>query len=125
MKEAAEIAMITIFSTTLVFHLLVLVKVIPYAMVWGGRLKSDRDMYRFEVVSITVNLLFMLVILVKAGILPLFIPRPVMTVSLWFMFGLFVVNTAGNIMSKNKLEKTVFTPVTIALSVLILVVLFA
>ena len=64
MKEVAIIGLIIIFILTAIFHFLVMVKVIPYKMVWGGRLKSDSDMYRFEMGSLMVNLVFLYMIVV-------------------------------------------------------------
>jgi hypothetical protein len=121
-KLAAQIILL-IFSLTVVFHLLVMIKVIPYTMVWGGRLQSDADMYRFEFVSLGLNLLFTFIVLVKSGILSIRIPIWVITSSLWVMFCLFLFNTLGNILSENHLEKIIFTPVTIVLSLLMLVLI--
>ena len=123
-KEIAILGLILIFILTGIFHMLVMMKVIPYKMVWGGRLKSDTEMYRFEAGSLLVNLVFMFVILVKAQILPVRINDTLINWALWIMFGLFVLNTIGNLFSKNRLEKLIFTPVTILLAVFILILLF-
>ncbi|MFM8834026.1 MAG: hypothetical protein ACKOEV_10420, partial [Cytophagales bacterium] len=50
--------LIAISVAALVFHLLIVIKVIPYAITWGGRLKTDSEMYLFETVSIGMNLFF-------------------------------------------------------------------
>ncbi len=47
------IAVLAIF-----FHFLILLKIIPYDITWGGRLKSDEEMFVFETISIIVNLFF-------------------------------------------------------------------
>ena len=39
------------------------------------------------------------------------------------MFDMFVLNTVGNLFSKNRFEKMIFTPVTILASVLSLMTL--
>lgn len=62
MKEIAQIGLLVILSATIVFHVLVLVKIIPYKIVWGGRLKTDADMYKFELVWMILNLFFLSVI---------------------------------------------------------------
>ena len=124
MKEVAIIGLIIIFILTAIFHFLVMVKVIPYKMVWGGRLKSDSDMYRFEMGSLMVNLVFLYMIVVKAKIVTVHIDDAIMKCTLWFMFGLFLLNTFGNLFSKNRLEKMIFTPVTILLAAFILILLF-
>lgn len=50
MKTFANKSMLFLFSIIMIFHFLILVGVIPYTIVWGGRLNSDIEMYRFEAV---------------------------------------------------------------------------
>ena len=121
MKEAAEMGLIGIFSALILFHLLVLLQLIPFKMVWGGRLKTVADMYRFEAVSLILNAVFLFVILAKAQFLSINIPATLITISLWLMAGLFLLNTIGNLLSKNKMEKIIFTPLTMLLALLCLV----
>ena len=123
MKKTAQLILILLFSLSLVFHLLVILKVIPYAMVWGGRLQLDTDMYRFETVSLIVNMISLLVLMFKAGIIKPVIPTLVINGALWIMFGLMALNTAGNLFSGNPLERIIFTPLTLVSAILLLVVL--
>ena len=37
------------------FHLLTLVKIIPYDVTWGGRLQNDQLLYVFELISLALN----------------------------------------------------------------------
>ncbi len=98
-------------------HLGILFKIIPYRAVWGGRLKSDAQMYRFEILSVLINLLFICLVLVRANYVEVAIPKKIIAYSLWCMAALFLLNTLGNAISKNKLEKSLFTPVTLLLAV--------
>ena len=116
MKEIAQFGSLIIYSLSIVFHLLVLIKIIPYKMVWGGRLKSDTDMYKFEAVSLTVNLLFLFILLVQSNYVALSIPSNILTYAFWGMAALFLLNTAGNLLSKNRMEQMIFTPITILLT---------
>ena len=59
MKELALLGLISIYSLTIVFHILVLMKVIPYKIVWGSKLKTDSDMYKLETVSVILNVFFL------------------------------------------------------------------
>lgn len=121
MVNIAQYGLITILSIFLVFHLLVLMKIIPYGVVWGGRLKSDKEMYRFEIVSISINLFFLFVILVHSNIFTISFPKIMTTIVLWLMTALFAFNTFGNMVSKNKLEERIFTPTTILLTIFSLI----
>jgi hypothetical protein len=116
MKEIAQFGSLIIYSLSIVFHLLVLIQIIPYKMVWGGRLKSDTDMYKFEAVSLTVNLLFLFILLVQSNYVALSIPRNILTYTFWGMAALFLLNTAGNLLSKNRMEQMIFTPITLLLT---------
>lgn len=87
-------------------------------MLWGGRLKSKSEMYFFETISLLVNLVMLAAVIVKRARTTKKI-KWVNTI-LWSMFVLFLLNTIGNIFSSNQLEKILFTPVTLILSVLCL-----
>ncbi len=58
--------LVTICLLILAFHVLILFKVIPYEITWGGKLKSDEEMYVFELISITINA-FLLFVLFQKG----------------------------------------------------------
>jgi len=121
MTMPAQFGLISILSVLLIFHLLVLSKMIPYTFIWGGRLKSDKEMYRFELSSILINSFFLFIILVQANILAIFLPKMILTAIFWVMTALFAFNTLGNIASKSKLEQRIFAPITIILTVLSLI----
>lgn len=123
MIELAQIGLICIYSLTIVFHLLVLLKVIPYKIVWGSRLKTDSDMYKLETVSVILNIFFLIVILSISNYIPFTFNESVLTVLLWIMAALFLFNTVVNMLSKNRLEKLIFTPVTIILTILTVILI--
>ena len=78
-------------------------------------------MYRFETVSILINLIFLFVILVQSQVLTIDIPKQIMTFLFWTMTTLFLFNTLGNVISKNALEQRLFAPITIILTMLSLI----
>lgn len=121
MINFAQYGLIIILSAFLVFHFLIILKIIPYSVVWGGRLKSDKEMYRFETVSISINLFFLLIILVQSSFLAIDFPRKIMTIILWIMTALFLFNTFGNAISKNRIEQKLFTSITILLTIFSLI----
>ena len=109
--------MLLLLFFALGFHVLVLLRVIPFTIVWGGRLKTLRDMYRFEAGSITVNIVLIMLLLSCAK----YIGCPFSTGTIRIIYGciaaLFFLNTLGNLFSKSKLEKLIFTPVTLLIAV--------
>ena len=121
MQRFVEIILITIFSLTIVFHLLVITSVIPPDIVWGSRLNSPDQLIIFESISILLNGFFLAVMLVKVGFLKANLSPKVIRGLQWGMFALFLLNTVGNLASESSFEKMVFTPVTLILSICLLI----
>ena len=117
MITIAQFGLLILLSLFLLLHFTILIKIIPYNLIWGGRLKTDKEMYHFEFFSILINSLFIIVVLVQANILTIDIPKKLITYILWLMTALFLLNTLGNAISKNKLEQRLFTPATIFLAI--------
>ncbi len=110
--------LIGISSITLAFHLLILLKIIPYAITWGGKLKSDQEMYVFEMLSIAINLFFLYILLQSGNYVKALFGRKTLSVILWIFFAIFMLNTIGNLFAKTTFEKS-FAIVTLANAVLI------
>ncbi|MBC5773275.1 hypothetical protein H8S95_04295 [Pontibacter sp. KCTC 32443] len=117
-KPFAIYGILVILSLMVAFHTAILVGLIPYEMVWGGRLNSYSEMLRFEAISVTLNLVMIAVVVVYAGLFKLKIPADILKIALWAMFTLFLMNTVGNFFSINFFEKIIFTPLTFILSFL-------
>jgi hypothetical protein len=99
-------AMLFLLSLVLFFHLLLVLKVIPYTIAWGGRLENDEAMYAFESMSILVNLFLMWILAMKGNYVRFqFSPRA-QRIALWIFLVLFALNTLGNIVAKTNLEKS-------------------
>jgi len=120
-KHAIKIILI-ILMAVYVFHICIILKFIPYNIAWGGRMKNDNEMYVFETISILVNLLLMLVLLMKASKMKRLLSERNINIILWFFFGLFTLNTIGNLLAETNFEKG-FAALTAVLAGLILLVL--
>ncbi len=114
--------MLWLLVTVVLFHLSVVLKIIPYEITWGGRLKNDTEMYVFESISILTNLLLFLVLLIKGNYLTEIVPMKIVNIILWIFFFLFGLNTIGNILAETTFEKF-FALLTLAASVLIWLIL--
>jgi hypothetical protein len=113
----ATLALLVIFALVMVFHLFVIIGVIPFNMVWGGRLQTHEQMISFEVTSILLNFMMLAVVAVHAGYLKVKIYPGIIKVVLWIMVILFLLNTIGNLFSNNEWEKIIFTPITLLLAI--------
>ena len=117
-ESKAALALIAILSMLIIFHLLLLVNIVPYNIVWGGKIENKSELLKFELLSIFVNLLMIFIVSVKEKFLNVKIHRKVIQIALWLMFAIFILNTIGNLLSANRFEKLAFTPATIILSFL-------
>lgn len=107
---------IGIVGILLLFHFGIVFKIIPYEIVWGGRLQSDQEMYVFESISIALNLLLALLLLAKVNLIRVSLPEKVINFGLLAFVGLFALNTIGNLLAETTFEKF-FSIVTIYLCV--------
>lgn len=114
--DFASKGIISILSFIVIFHLLVIFKLIPVDIVWGGNIETNRQFYIMEATSITLNLFFIFIVSVYAGFLKFNLNPVMLRMVIWTMFILFLLNTIGNLMSKNPLEAYLFTPLTILLA---------
>jgi hypothetical protein len=109
---------ITINTLAILMHVLILLRVLPYDFVWGGRLEGE-EIIVFESVSIVVQILFISIIAVKAGYFFKGRFKRTVNVCLWLLFGLMLLNTLGNIASNSSFETMVMTPLTLVLALLV------
>jgi hypothetical protein len=110
---------ITIITMALFMHVLILLKILPHTFVWGGQIKRESDLMIFESISIFVQILFILVITIKAEYAFKGKFKRIVNVGTWVMFGLMVLNTLGNLASDSRLETMVMTPITTLLALLV------
>ena len=57
--------MLWLLVGVMLFHLSIILKIIPYENTWGGRLKNDTEMYVFKSISMLINLLLIPDLLIK------------------------------------------------------------
>ncbi|WP_228780087.1 hypothetical protein [Aquiflexum lacus] len=97
--------LIGITFSALMLHFLILLKIIPYDIAWGGRLTTDQEMYTFETISIVISLFFIYVLAQKGNFVRAVFSDKTLSAILWIFFGLFVLNTIGNILAQTTFEK--------------------
>ena len=66
-SSIVSFSLMVLFSAICVFHFLALFQVIPFDILWGGRLKTKEEMWVFESISILVNFLMLGVVLIYRG----------------------------------------------------------
>ena len=110
--------LITISTLATIFHLLILFRVIPFEITWGGRLKTVEEMYVFETISILINSFFIFILLQKGEYIRYFLGKKTVTLILWVFFTIFALNTIGNVFAETYFEKF-FTILTLLNAILL------
>ena len=113
-------AMIVLNGLVIAFHLLVLTQIIPFDIVWAGKLKTVEEMVKFESISIGINILLMVLLFARAGLFKTGKFERVVVSLLWVFIFIFALNTIGNLFSETSLEMLVATPLTFVSSILCL-----
>lgn len=111
-----------LLSIVVVFHILIILKVIPYNITWGGRLNTDEQMYWFEAVSILINLFLGFILLVKGRYIKFSLKEKTLNIVLWIFLIQYILNTIGNIIAQTSIEK-IFALLTLIFASLIWVIL--
>jgi hypothetical protein len=103
------------------FHILLLMKVFPATVAWGGRVsQSSTDFIVLELIGLTVIALFAVIVASKIGYLKLMKQRQLVNIGVWVICGYFALNILGNLASMSGLERAIFTPVSFVLALLAL-----
>lgn len=118
--RAAGNILLVLFGMLFVFHLLVLTGVIPYNIVWAGKIANKTDLIKMETISLVVLILASLVITLRMEYLRLGISPLIIRIGIWILFVFFVLNTLGNLTAVSPIEKYGFGLLTILISILLL-----
>lgn len=114
--------LLVLIGAVIAFHVCIIIKIIPYNIAWGGRLKNDTEMYVFESFSILINLILMVVLLIKKRGITCYTNENLVDIILWFFLVLFILNTIGNLFAETNFEK-LFSILTLISAILIWVIL--
>jgi hypothetical protein len=122
-ERVAIRSILLILLLLVVFHIMVLVGLIPFDIVWGGKFTDAKQMQGFELASVLITLLMLLVVAARGGVIRATGRAKLISICLWIMFVFFCFNTLGNLLSENSFEKLVFAPITFLLALLLFRVL--
>ena len=115
----AGIVVLSLFGLFFVFHVCVITGIVPHQYVWGGLIESPDEMFGKELLSMAVLAVSALIVSMRAGFLFPGKLTVLIRIFVWILFGLFVLNTIGNLLARTSLETWAFTPITALLAVLL------
>ena len=100
-----------------IFHVLVLLRVVPADIVWGGRIQGvPSNLVTLETIALLVTLLFFVIIAAKTGYVQAGRLPGAVNFGVWLIFAYLILNTLGNLASGISFETLIAAPVTIVLA---------
>ena len=117
-KLAGKIT-ITIIVLLIIFHILVLLGVVPSNIVWGGQIAEKATVMRHEILRLLVSFIFLAIIIEKLNQNKITKFKKLHNIAFWFIIVFFVICSIVKLTSAVTLEKIIFIPVTVILSVLL------
>jgi hypothetical protein len=108
--------LLTLLGLLVAFHLLVIAGVIPYSVVWAGKINSRTQLLRMESISLVVLVLAILLVALRMEYLTFLSYPAVINGGMWVLFVLFLLNTLGNLTAKSPIEKYGFGTLTLLMS---------
>ncbi|HMM97413.1 MAG TPA: hypothetical protein PKC99_00265 [Anaerolineales bacterium] len=118
-RRAGNILIVSL-SLLLVFHVLVLFRLAPAEIVWGGQaVNSPDELFILEGFGLFLTFIFLAIVSAKVGYINAnsFI-KPI-NVFLWIIFVYLILNFGSNLVSKTFAENVLFAPVTIIMAFLV------
>lgn len=111
--------LIIISSLLVIFHILVLSGIIPFDIVWAGRIKTYNDLVKLESTSLLILSLFIILVALKIKLIHFNIHPTIIKYGMWFYFIFFILNTVGNLTAQHPFEKYGFSFLTLLITLLI------
>jgi hypothetical protein len=119
-KLAGNILLVS-FGLLTIFHVLVLLHVVPSNIVWGGQIGgSPTNLLTLEIISLLMTVVFAIVIAAKMDYIKAGKLKKAIAVGVWIIFAYLILNTVGNLASAVSFENLIFTPITLILAFLAL-----
>ena len=121
----AGILLIVLMLLLVAMHVLILVRVLPYDIVWGGQIGDASSVIPYEAAALIIMLVFLTAVTMRLGYIKAGRLKKAAGVLTWIVFAYFVLNAVGNFASAVSLENLVFGPLSIVLALLSLRVAIA
>lgn len=123
MKKIVAIKIILSILSLLAFlHVLILWGIIPYQLVWGGRLNTYEEMLTFETISLMTTVFMIFIFTIKHKNLVKSKTNKFIDILIWCFAAYFGVNTLGNLFSKTGTEMVLGSIISLCLCVFCIII---
>jgi hypothetical protein len=113
--------LLTSLGLLIVFHILVLLNIVPSSIVWGGQIQNSTTSFpTLETISLIVTLVFGVIVAAKLDYIKAGNFKKVVNIGVWVIFAYLILNTLGNLASGVTFENLIFAPITLILAFLAL-----
>ncbi len=102
----------------ILFHCFVIAGWISPEVVWGERIQTDQDLIHMELASISMLLLFIMIVMSKVNIIDMDWIKPLAQLGLWMMAIYYIINTITDVLGETNLERFLFAPVALVIAIL-------
>lgn len=116
LARPAGICLLTILALMGLFHLLIMGDIIPSSIVWGNRIQNHHALMLMEGAALFVTGCFAGLVWGKIRFNQKQKKSKVITTLLWIFFIYLLLNTIGNLASKQLTETLIFTPITLLMA---------
>ena len=100
-----------------IFHILVLLNVVPASIIWGGQVENTSNAFiTLEMISLLLTLAFAIIIAAKLGYINAGNFQRIVNIGVWVIFAYLILNTIGNLASGVAAENWFFAPITLVLA---------
>src|ERR1041385_1568315 len=99
-----------------VFHILVLLTVVPANIVWGGAIQSSASLFTLEMIALIITLGLAAIIAAKAGYIGSMRFKTAINIGTWFVFAMLLLSLLGNLASAVAVENLLFAPIIVVLA---------
>ncbi|MEM8969802.1 MAG: hypothetical protein AAGE93_25520 [Bacteroidota bacterium] len=113
--------LLILLALLVVFHLLVIAGIIPYNIVWAGKINNRTQLLQMESISLVVLALAIFLVALRMEYLTFLNYPSVINGGMWVLFAFFLLNTLGNLTAKSPIEKYGFGTLTLLMSLCCLV----
>ncbi|GFZ30320.1 hypothetical protein CSC2_08460 [Clostridium zeae] len=117
-KKTAGIGIILMNIFTIVVFLLVILKILPYNSIGGGRLDSYQTAYQTAITSIFIMCFGIPIVAIASGLIKFGRFKFFLKVYLWLSFVFVCLNTIANLLGVTLFEKIIMALVTVIQAIL-------
>ncbi len=99
-------------------HIMLLLRVIPYEVVWAGNIEDTSMLAVHETSALAITGIFLVVVAIKLGHVEAPRLKRAANLSMWIVFAYFAMSIIGNVTSEVSWEKVISVPLSTILALL-------